>query len=254
MEYYMKQKDYLKFVVDVTSITTKLKLQHEQMIETIASCEEHLSSAEVQLGSIQTALVNMEKTIAPTELSTAAAAQKRHLLTIERELKTSVETPAKHYFKQLAPLKEAFQKIQEQLKSIIGDCEFDLSTAKEQIAQSQTYLGAGEQKLQPIMQKYMDIQRVLRKYIELSSKFMLEQELEETTHKAFGLTKKIAVIEHLLEETPELVAKHEQQFTPLRQALETLTSQTKLLSLAQAVAPEDKAAASPTKAPQVTPL
>jgi vacuolar-type H+-ATPase subunit I/STV1 len=246
----MKQKEYLKLVIDVTALNTKLKLQQDQIITLAASCNEHLIAIEAQLLPIQTSLQTLEKNTSSQELIATASIQKRNLHGLDRELKTNIENPVKHQLKQLAPLKEAFQKIKEYLQSVSGDCEFDLTTVQEQIAQAQSYLESSEHELQTVMQRYLPLQEAINKYLQISSKLMLDQELEETTQKTSGLTRKLADLEHLLEETPDLINKHATQFTPLRQALETLTSQTKLLSLTQAVITEKPS--DPSKAPKAT--
>lgn len=259
MEHYMKQAEYVKLVVTTTTLNTKLKLQQEQIMAIAATSQEHITAAEIQLQQIQAVLTNMAETIPTRELANAASIQQRNLLNIERELKSFLKQPVELHTKQILALKEALIKIQEHLPEKTASCEFDLSEVQELMTKSQESLDICERHLQTIMQKYLALQERLNTYLQLSTKLMLEHEIEETTHKASSLTRKLTAISTVLEETPALATKHAKQFTPLRQALATLNAQTRLLSLtattsAEPAAAEPIAATAAPQSPELSPL
>jgi len=229
----MKKNEYLKLMKDVTILATKARLQKDQIKGIVDDSTRHFAIANEKLAGIKVALENIPKSTIPldaADIVVIGAEQKRILYAIEKDLRTNVEHLAMQQRHQIELLRETLQKTLTQIEPNSTTCEFDLTPVQEQTRQTQLFLDAGDHELQVIMQKLADNQASIDKYVQSSNVLMFEQELQEAMHKTTQLASRISDIEHCIEDSPALLEKHAEQFTPLLQAFENLMTKTKLLS------------------------
>jgi len=246
----MKQKEYLKLVIDATTLITKAKLLQEQLDVIAVDCEVNLASANDKLRGIEASLAKISSAPAQqdtSELAITGVTIKRLLHVIEKDLKTLIEHPVMQQNKQITTLRESLQKLIALKDSCGQDVEFDLIPIQEQINTTQAILDAQDQKVQIILQKLGTIQGVINKFEEANSTIMIEQELQEAMQKTTLLSRKISNIEHCIEGTPELKMKHLEQLAPLVKAFTALTTKTKLLDLTKDLPTVEEKPASPAK-------
>lgn len=230
----MKQKEYLKLVVDATALEIKVKFLQEQFEAVAVDCEKHFFAANEKLRGIEVSLDKISKNPAQqdaSELAITGITIKRLLHTIEKDLKNLVGHPVAQQNKQIATMREALQKLLTLKDAFDPDGKFDLAPIQEKIDYTQATLAAQDQKSQVILQRLGAIQEAISRFEEANSTIIIEQELQEAMQKTTLLSRKIANIEHCIEGAPDLKTKHLEQLAPLVKAFTALTTKTKLLDL-----------------------
>lgn len=224
----MKEKQYTKLLIDVTTINTSLNFHESRIAEFTTNCSGYCADVLRNLEVLDTALQKLAATESPDKLITS-------LERIKTALKKDIEVPALDYKKKIDKInKDLHEKILPQLKTGTDPSGFDLKPIFKSVEQSKPLLITITQCLDSCFEILLRCQEKIVSLDEALQLLDLPNSIDRATKHLEKMTMELGSLEVQLSSSPNK-SQYRTAFLPLSSALAKLRIQGEAL----VVEPED---------------
>jgi len=214
----MKEKQYTKLLIDVTTINTSLNFHQSRIADFESRCNGYCTDVLHNLELLNVSLQQLAATEAPDKLIAS-------LERIKMALKKDIEAPALDYKKIIDKIsKELHEKILPQLKAEAGPTAFDLRPIFKSVEQSKPLLTAIVQHLDLCFKVLLGCQEKIASLDEALQILDLPNSIERATKHLEKMTVELGSLEVQLSSSPNK-SQYRTAFLPLSSALAKLRIQ-----------------------------
>ena len=222
------KKEHVKLITDTSALSTRTKLCKEQIIELEDNSKSQFELINKRITNIKAEIKNATNSKDTQEIAAKGAVNQRLLKEINKGLKTRINNPAIQQREQIKNIKENLEN-----KILNNPIIPSVEKALKKANQTTQYINESEQILQNIFENAIRIQNEVQECMQSNDTLIFDQTLQNTAQKTTRLANELANINFCLLRSPDLKKTHSKQFLPLKEAMDSLISQTSMLKLAE---------------------